>query len=99
MSSGRATNRVAIDDERVRVTTWTFRDGDSTGQHRHEYDYVVVPVTGGAFVVADADGTERMLTQVAGVAYAGSAGTHHTVTNASGAEAIFVDIELKHRSP
>lgn len=93
--SGRARSRVAIDDERIRVTTWTFGDGDSTGEHRHEYDYVVVPVTGGTFRVRDANGTERELTQVAGVAYAGAAGTHHDVTNASGAEAVFVDVELK----
>ena len=43
-----ARSETTIDDERVRVTTWSFeKAGDSTGAHVHEYDYVLVPVTGG----------------------------------------------------
>src|SRR6476659_9600388 len=43
-----ARSQTTIDDERVRVTTWSFeKAGDSTGAHVHEYDYVLVPVTGG----------------------------------------------------
>jgi hypothetical protein len=35
MAEARGT--VSIDDDRVRVTTWTFEAaGDATGQHRHE---------------------------------------------------------------
>jgi hypothetical protein len=51
---------VTIDDERTRVTTWTFgaRDVD-TGPHVHEYDYIVVPITGGAFAVTAVGGTTR----------------------------------------
>jgi beta-alanine degradation protein BauB len=50
MSAAQAT--MAVDDERVRVTTWTFRrDGDATEWHVHDYDYMVVPVTGGTFAV------------------------------------------------
>ena len=47
----------SADDDRVRVTTFTFADGDETGDHRHEYDYIVVPITGGTFEVTDRDGT------------------------------------------
>jgi quercetin dioxygenase-like cupin family protein len=85
-----------IDDDRVRVTTWTFQAGESTGPHVHEYDYLVVPVTGGSFVVTEADGSTRELTQEAGAPYPGRAGTDHDVLNASGATAVFVEIELKH---
>ena len=35
---------VFIDNERVRVTEWRFAPGAATGWHRHEYDYVVVPM-------------------------------------------------------
>ena len=43
-----ARSETTIDDERVRVTTWSFeKAGDSTGAHVHEYDYVLVPFTGG----------------------------------------------------
>jgi beta-alanine degradation protein BauB len=83
------------DDDRVRMTTLTFADGDETGDHRHEYDYIVVPVTGGTFLVTDRDGTTRELVQTAGAPYLGRAGTDHNVVNRSGREAVFVEIELK----
>ena len=83
------------DDDRVRVTTLAFADGDETGEHRHEYDYLVVPVTGGTFTVSERDGSTRELAQEAGVAYLGKAGTEHNVINASGRPATFVEIELK----
>ena len=83
------------DDDRVRVTTLAFADGDETGEHRHEYDYLVVPVTGGTFTVIERDGSTRQRAQEAGVAYLGKAGTEHNVINASGRPATFVEIELK----
>ena len=89
-----AQGNTVIDDERIRVTTWTFgTDGDNTGRHVHEYDYLVVPVTGGTFTVTAPDGTAREMTQQAGVPYLGSAGTEHDVV--AGGSAVFVEIELK----
>jgi len=38
---------VMIDNQKTRVTEWSFEVGDSTGQHIHEYDYVVVPLLDG----------------------------------------------------
>ncbi|WP_237572298.1 cupin [Mycolicibacterium lacusdiani] len=94
MSTARAT--VGIDDPRIRVTTWTFeQSGDSTGPHRHEYDYVVIPVTGGTFTVTNADGTTREMTQRAAAPYHGTAGTDHDVVSSSDATAVFVEVELK----
>lgn len=58
-------------------------------------DYIVVPVTGGAFTVVDADGSEHALVQELGVPYFRSAGAAHDVVNASGRAAVFVEIELK----
>ncbi|MDQ5833385.1 MAG: cupin [Actinomycetota bacterium] len=85
-----------MDNEKVRVTTWTFEAaGDATGQHRHEFDYVVVPVTGGTFTVTDVDGSVREMSQVAGSPYLGAAGTDHDVVNATDGQAVFVEIELK----
>ncbi len=92
----KARPEVIANDERVRVTTWTFdAAGAATGQHRHELDYVVVPISGGKFRVVDLDGSEREMTQVAGVAYLGTAGTEHDVVNITDGEAVFVEIELK----
>lgn len=87
---------VTAENDRVRVTTVTFAaEGASTGPHRHEFDYVVVPVTGGSFRVTEADGSLREMTQVAGSPYLGTAGTAHDVANTTGQEAVFVEIELK----
>ena len=93
MTSAKAST--TVDDDSVRVTTWTFEDGQDTGHHTHQYDYVVVPVTGGSFIVTEATGATRELQQEAGVAYAGRAGTEHNVANSSGLTAVFVEIELK----
>jgi len=85
---------VSEDNDRVRVTTWRFEaPGDAIGQHRHEFDYVVVPITGGTFTVTDRDGTVREMTQVAGSPYLGAAGTDHDVVSATDGQAVFVEIE------
>jgi quercetin dioxygenase-like cupin family protein len=39
-----ATSTVFIDNERITVTEWRFAPGASTGWHRHEHDYVIVPL-------------------------------------------------------
>jgi quercetin dioxygenase-like cupin family protein len=83
------------DEDRVRVNVLTFEDGDETGDHVHEFDYVVVPVTGGTFLVIEADGSTRELVQQAGAPYVGKQGTEHNVINRSGRTATFVEIELK----
>ena len=94
MTTARAT--VDIDDARVRVTTWSFAQaGDATGPHLHEFDYVVIPVTGGTFTVTDADGTTREMLQQAGSSYRGAAGTHHDVVSSAAHEVVFVEVELK----
>ena len=93
MSSARPTT--IADNERVRVNVWTFQDQEDTGHHRHEFDYVVVPVTGGSFVVVETDGSRRKLLQEAATPYLGPAGTEHNVINRSGRSATFVEIELK----
>ena len=94
MSTAHST--VAADNEQVRVTNWAFEEaGAATGQHRHEYDYVVVPITGGTFTVTDVDGSVHEMKQVAGSAYVGAAGTAHDVVSATDQEAVFIEIELK----
>lgn len=94
-----AGSAIYADDDRVRVTTWTFEANAETGHHRHEFDYVVVPITGGTFAVHEASGEVRVMTQEPAVAYTGRAGTEHNVVNQSGQRAVFVEVELKGRLP
>jgi beta-alanine degradation protein BauB len=87
---------VTTDDGQVRVTTWTFGGrGSSMGEHRHDYNYIVVPVTGGILTVTTPDGAQHDMIQHAGSPYHGSAGTTHSVTNNTGQQVVFVGIELK----
>ena len=83
-----------IDDERVRVTQWRFAPGATTGWHRHEYAYVVVPLTTGRLAISGPGG-DAAAELVAGVSYARPAGVEHDVRNANGFEFAFVEIELK----
>jgi beta-alanine degradation protein BauB len=91
-----ASGVTAVDDDQVRVTTWTFDGaGDATGPHVHEYDYVVVPITGGRFTVVDSEGETREMTQEPASPYRGVAGTAHNVISSTGSRVVFVEIELK----
>ena len=93
---GAAIPTVQVDDERVRVTEWRFPPGTATGWHRHEHDYVVVPVTNGTLTIASRDG--RMQNEIKhGIAYSRPAGVEHDVINETAEEIAFVEIEIKHR--
>lgn len=89
-----ARSELQIDDERVRVTLWRFPPGTATGWHRHELDYVIVPLTTGALTLDEPEG-QRVAELVAGGSYNRPAGVEHNVINAGASEFAFVEIELK----
>ena len=94
MSDARAVATIQIDDASVRVTEWRFAPGAATGWHRHEYPYVVVPVTTGRLETTARAGTSAADLRT-GRAYARPAGVEHDVRNANAFEFVFVEIELK----
>ena len=47
---------VQQDNERTRVTLWGFRPGAARGQHIHEMDYVIVPLTTGKLTLVNGEG-------------------------------------------
>ena len=90
-----ATPKELIDNERVKVTEWKFKPGQSTGWHRHGMDYVVIPVTTGKLLMKDADG-ERTATLVTGKPYFREEGVEHDVINPSSTDdVIFIEVEVK----
>ena len=92
---GAATPTVLIENERVRVTEWRFKPGEATGWHRHEYDYVVVPVTTGHLNLKEPDG-ERTIEIVTGTPYFREEGVEHDVINPSDKDdVIFIEVEMK----
>ena len=85
---------VQVDNDRVRVTEWRFAPGAATGWHRHEFDYVVVPITTGTLLLKEDDG-ERYAELTAGVSYSREVGVEHNVINANDYEFVFVEVEMK----
>jgi beta-alanine degradation protein BauB len=90
MSAARAT--VQVDDGRVRVTRYDLGPGDTIARHRHEHDYLVVPLVDGEIEVVTDDATtpQRL---AAGESYQRGAGVEHELVN--GAQPYsFVEIEF-----
>lgn len=85
---------VQVDNDHVRVTEWRFAPGAATGWHRHEFDYVVVPMTTGKLLLKEGDG-ERYAELTAGVSYSREVGVEHNVINANDYEFVFVEVEMK----
>lgn len=90
-----AESSLQADNERVRVTRWDFAPGASTGRHRHEYDYVVVPLTDGALRIKSADGKEHVADLRAGVSYFRYAGVEHDVISINDFPFSFIEIEIR----
>lgn len=91
--SGTAKPTVFIDNDKVRVTEWRFGPGDNTGWHRHEFDYVVVPLFDGALEIVDGSGETSRAEMRHGIPYFRNAGVEHDVVNANDFECAFVEIE------
>ena len=91
----KATARVQVDNERVRVTEWRFAPGAETGEHVHRMDYVVVPMGDGRLKLVSPQGEESFAELKQGNSYFRNAGVHHNVINANAFEYAFVEIELK----
>lgn len=85
---------VQIDNPEVRVTRWTLARGEETGQHRHEYDYVVVPLAEARMRVRHADGSETTTELSPGWSYYREAGAEHNVYNQEGALVDFIEVEI-----
>ncbi len=89
---------VQEDNELTRVTEWRFAPGAATGYHRHDHDYVVVPMTSGRLSLSGPDG-EAVAELVAGRSYFRRAGVEHDVKNVNDYEFTFVEIEFKGTHP
>jgi quercetin dioxygenase-like cupin family protein len=91
-SPARATVQSETSD--VRVTEWRLPPDSATGHHRHEYDYVVVPMTDGDLTIVAAAGRSRSPIK-AGQSYFRNAGVEHDVVNETPREIVFIEIEMK----
>ncbi|SDN71518.1 Cupin domain-containing protein [Halomonas shengliensis] len=94
MQRTQAVSQLQIDDSQVIVTRWDFPPGSETGWHRHEHDYVIVPLTDGRMRLETPEG-ESVVTLEAGVCYTRVEGTEHNVINDGKEPFAFVEVEVK----
>ena len=86
---------VFIDNERSRVTEWRFAPGAATGWHRHEYDYVILPLHTGQLKIVTKDAADSIEELVAGVPYYCELGSEHDVISPNSDEFAFIEVEIK----
>jgi len=94
-SANSAVPTVFIDNDRVCVTEWRFAPGAATGWHRHEYAYVVTPLTNGRLKILDGNGEATFAELKIGEPYYRDAGVEHDVINDNDFEFVFIDAEIK----
>lgn len=94
LSNLKAEGTIKIENERVRVTEWSFGPGAATGWHRHGHDYVVVPLTTGRLKLVEPGGVERYALLTVGEPYARTEGVEHDVVNANDFPFRFIEIEI-----
>lgn len=87
-------SQTQVDNPDVRVTRWTLAQGEETGPHRHEHDYVVVPLVVARMQVHHADGTRSTTELTPGESYYRQAGAEHNVRNEDEAVVDFVEVEM-----
>jgi len=90
----KAIAEIQLDTDRVLVTKWTFPPNSETGWHRHNYDYVVVPLSDGCLSLVNSEGEQKGELK-RGVSYNKEAGVEHNVINKNDWEVSFIEIELK----
>ena len=95
MQRKKAKTNIQIDNERVRVTEYSFNKGDETGFHTHQWDYVVVPQTSGQLLIIDDREVETTATLVKGEPYYRRAGVSHNVINNGKEKLVFIELEIK----
>ncbi|WP_245781008.1 cupin [Litoreibacter janthinus] len=77
------------------MTEWRFKKrGDNTGWHRHEHDYVVVPLFDGTLEIKLPEGEVITAPMQNGVPYFRKLGIEHDVLSANDFECAFIEIEL-----
>ena len=87
--------KLQIDNENVRVTEYHFVPDAETKFHKHEFDYVVVPLTDGELSLIGEKGEEKRAKLTRGLSYFRKAGIEHNVINVGKKDLIFIELEMK----
>ncbi|KPP86763.1 MAG: Cupin domain [Rhodobacteraceae bacterium HLUCCO07] len=97
-TQGTAKGDILIENDRVRVTRWSFAaKGDNTGWHRHEHDYVVIPQFDGTLEIKLPGGERTTAELRTGEPYYRPLGTEHEVISGNDFPCAFIEVELMDR--
>ena len=89
-----STSEVQLDNGIFRFTRCTIEPDGVIPMHRHDYEYVVVPLVTDSMHVRNADGSSTVADLKAGVSYTRAAGAEHEISNPDGTDdVVFVEIE------
>jgi beta-alanine degradation protein BauB len=86
---------VHITNDRVIVTEWRFDPGANTGWHRHDHDYVIVPIKDGKLRLLEPGDVIRDVPLQQGVPYFRKAGVEQDVINPNAGEFAFIEVEIR----
>lgn len=59
MKRNKTKSSMQINNKLIRVSKYQFKPGDETMMHKHEYDYVVTPITDGKLLLIDKYGNKN----------------------------------------
>ena len=90
-----AIHKILFEDDKTRITHWTMKPGEQTGWHSHDYDYVVVRLSGGRLHLDYADGSEREVDYALGGTLTGSAPVEHNAISVGDEAIVSLEIEYK----
>ena len=83
-----------IDNSRTCVNHLHFPAGSETRWHRHERDYVIVPMNSCELLIDSGDGA-KPVKLTAGECYYRDAGVEHNVINPSEIDITLIEVEIK----
>ena len=98
MQRKKAKANIQIDNERIRVTEYSFNENEETGFHTHQWDYVVIPQTNGQLLLIDNNEIETTAKLIKGEPYYRKAGVSHNVINMGKEKLVFIELEIKAHS-
>lgn len=88
-----ATSEITYENEHFRATKWTISPGGEIPMHRHEYEYVVVPLSDNVMHVTTAEGELIEARMVPGTAYGRPKGSEHKNENRGETDIVFIEVE------
>ena len=95
MQRKKAVANVQIDNEKIRVTEYSFNKNEETGFHIHQWDYVIIPQTNGQLLLIDDNEVETAAKLIKGEPYYRKAGVSHNVINNGKQKLVFIELEIK----